>query len=278
MKGVLWRPLPDRGTFFLLILAVLWAVVWPLWRYQAYLSHVLSAVTGELSWVRQGELWLERQKEKRAIGLGALDQKGAFLEIERLATLAGVTMESVRSAGTKTGQGLWFYDEFLLDLSGRGDETALFSFTRSLVAGNRIWRLRECDLRSGTEKGGAVAGRWKIGVLGRVRRAAHAPRLAFRDIFEEPVASAWPITGRRVFLQSVPSAPREILASSDHVKDFILVAVIDDGSPRAALEDRRTNRSLVVRPGDVIEGMNVVEVGHGSLVLEAAGVIHRLSL
>lgn len=279
MSRTSWR---DAGIFGCIVVVCLGAIVHPLWSYGAYLTGVLSSLKRQVSWVREGDLWAGRHKDKKhLIAPCELDEVSAVRELHRIATAAGMKVESIRPAPAPSGPGPWVYDELYLHVTGQGSEVALFSFMRVLVSGDHLWRLHECDLRSGSKKDTGMSGRWKIGILRHVKRAIGSQRLAFSEVFREEELLAWPSSGRTVFSAAAPLPTEEISlgAMTDALKDLALIAVIDDGSAQAAVLDRRTNRSFVVREGDAIDGMSVAEISDRAIILmESGGVTHRLSM
>lgn len=272
----------DAGIFGLMIVVCLGAIVHPLCSYGAHLSGVESFLQRQVSWVQEGADRVRRYPQKSPfVSPRELDESKAVREIHRLATGAGMKVESIRPAAAPPGRGRWAYEELFLNVTGQGSEAALFSFLRALVSGEYLWRLHECDLHSGSKKDTGMDGRWKIGILRHVKRAAGSRRLALSEIFRQEEPLAWPSPGRTVFSAVAPLAAQEISLSAmtDVLKDFELVAVIDDGSAQATVKDRRTNRSFVVREGDAIQGMRVARIGDKVVTLAGSGgLTHRLSM
>jgi len=89
--------------------------------------------------------------------------------------------------------------------------------------------------------------------------------------------------GRKIFKNIVQPARRIIEAAVGAaeglaISDLSLVGIIDDGVPKAVVEDKKASKTYYLVKDDEIGGMRVAEILEQEIVLEKAGTRYSLTL
>lgn len=216
-----------------------------------------------------------------------VDTTEVLASLESLALQTGVVISGIRPKETaKSGSGSRTYTTIPLDLEIYAKEGSLARFIAGLGSLDFLCRVVQLTIAPDTKSDKGVIGQLRLEKIDSL--PLHGP-LEQKTLFgvlpetfkrqKEYLSLA---AQRQLFKTPLAARPKNVqislIGENDFIKNFSLVGIIEDGTSKAVVEDKRSGKTYFLNVQDSLGDFKVTQIKQGELLLEASGVSYTLTM
>ena len=238
-------------------------------------KHRISQAQDYLSYLGKDKTMTVPKKNFKGV-----DVSTVLLEIQKVALEDDVKIENIRLQDSREINNGSIYQKTPIELDVSGSESSFARFMAGLEQCNFLCRVAHLTIASDPGSEDAIKGLVRLEKIDLIKWRDSDSSFDLRPERPRPYEAKAQL--RKLFKSPLVLRPKNVQVAldglGDVIKDLNLVGIIQDGTRKAVIEDKKTAKTYFLRAADSIGDMKVSEIKEDEVILEAAGGSFTLTL